>query len=312
MSKALNDAVEQETQEQAEERLKQEAIAAGDVFEPVDDDEVISGGKQQVGKTETDDKEFDAETLAAIAGDDTPRMVPHSRFNEVNEQSKASRQRVLELEEENARLKGSSSSPAPKAKEEEAPASFDFDDAEEKYSAAILDGDTSKAKQIRSDIRKQEQAAADARAEAAADRRYAANRKKDDEDRSALEFQLELAKAYAAHPFLDADSSDKDQEAIEETLVWVQHFTGKGESPAKALASAVQKVAPRYAKAQAEPKVPDPKPDLDQGLSRAGKIPAKPAGVGERASVVDVTKMSAKDIKALSAEDEARLAGNFV
>lgn len=311
MSKATTEAVEQETQEQIDERLKQEAIDAGDVFEPADDaDESDASPKGDKGAEPG--KEFDAETLAAIAGDDTPRMVPHSRFNEVNEQSKASRQRVLELEEENARLKGSSSSPAPKVKEEDATAAFDFDDAEEKYSAAILDGDTSKAKQIRADIRKQEQAAADARAEAAADRRYAANRKKDDEERSALEFRLELAKAYAAHPFLDADSSEKDQEAIEETLVWVQHFTGKGESPAKALASAVQKVAPRYAKVAPDPKATEPKPDLAQGIARSGKIPAKPTGVGERASTVDVSNMSAKDIKALSAEDEARLAGNFV
>ncbi|QHE96858.1 hypothetical protein LCG56_26910 [Pseudomonas cannabina pv. alisalensis] len=311
MSKATTEVVEQETQEQLDERLKQEAIDAGDVFDPADG--VEAGDDAPKGdKGDDTGKEFDADVLAAIAGEDTPRMIPHSRFNEVNEESKARRQRVLELEEEVARLKGSSAAPAPKEKEEQAPASFDFDEAEEKYSAAILDGDTSKAKQIRADIRKQEQAAADARAEAAADRRYAANRKKDDEERSALEFKLELAKAYAAHPFLDADSAEKDQDAIEETFVWVQHFTGKGESPAKALASAVQKVAPRYAKAAADSAQVNPKPNLAQGVERAGKIPPKAAGVGERASVVDVSKMSAKDIKALSVEDEARLAGNFV
>ncbi|MCD5994156.1 hypothetical protein KDX38_10995 [Pseudomonas sp. CDFA 602] len=303
-------AAEQETQEQIEERLRQEAIAAGDVFDPADGIDVDSGAKPPAARVEAE-SDIDPETLAAIAGDDKPRMIPHSRFNEVNEESKLHRARVLELEEELARVKGSGSAAQKPATEEKPPAEFDFDAAEESYSTAILDGDQTKAKNIRAEIRKQEQQAADARAEAAADRRYAANRQKDDQERAGLEFKLELAKAYAVHPFLDADSADKNQDAIEETLVWVQHFTGKGESPAKALASAVQKVAPRYAKV--EP-VQDatPKPDLAQGLARSQKIPAKPAGVGERAASIDVSKMSTKDIKNLSPEDEARLAGNFV
>lgn len=304
-------AAEQETQEQMEARLSQEAIEAGDVFDPADGRETDNGAenKGQEKKPEPE-PEIDAETLAAIAGEEKPKMVPHSRFNEVNEEAKAHRARVLELEEELARVKGGATAAAPK-EEKQQDQGFNFDDAEERYTAAVLDGDSTMAKQIRAEIRKEEQAAADARAEAAADRRYQANRQKDDEHVAKVEFDLELAKAYAAHPFLDSDSADKNQDAIEETLVWHQHFINKGEKPAKALASAVQKVAPRYANTEPAPAA-TPKVDVAQGLARAEKVPARAEGLGERANALDVSKMTNKDIKALSAEDEARLAGNFV
>ncbi|WP_439885643.1 hypothetical protein ACTACK_10540 [Pseudomonas syringae] len=310
--KTESSAAPQETQEEIDARLKQEAIDAGDIILNLIDGqgEQSAAAGTAVGKA---DPEIDLETLAAIAGEDKPRMIPHARFNEVNEEAKAHRARVLQLEEELARSKGSAPATAPAAQAEaDKSKEFDFDAAEESYSTAILDGDQTKAKQIRAQIRKEEQIAADARAEAAADRRYAANRQKDDQERAKLEFDLELAKAYSAHPFLDADSADKNQDAIEEVLVWVQHFTGKGETPAKALASAVGKVAPRYAPAAAVKPAEAPKPDLSQGLARSKQIPPQSAGVGERASSIDVSKMSTKDIKNLSAEDEARLAGDYV
>lgn len=303
-------AAEQETQEQIEARLKQEAIDAGDVFDPADGRETGSGAPVATGQKQSEqDPEIDPETLAAIAGEDKPKTVPHSRFNEVNEENKANRARVLELEEQLARAKGSA--PADKKTEPEQPQAYDFDDAEERYSAALLDGDQTLAKQIRGEIRKQEQDAADKRAEAAADRRYKESRQQDDEKRVKLEFDLALAKAYEAHPFLNNDSDQANHDAIDEVLVWHQSYVSKGKTPAEALAAAVEKVAPRYAK-KPEETAQAPKPDLKQAIDRANKVPPRPGGVGERASELDVSKMSAKDIKALSPEDEARLAGNFV
>lgn len=306
-----NTNAETETAEQIAQREREEAIAAGEI---VDD----AGGEQDenesesTGKTEPDedpDPDLDADTLAAIAGAEKPRMVPHARFNEVNEEAKTYRAKMLELEEELARLKGTQSAkPEPK----EAPPEFDFDDAEERYTAAVLDGETAKAKAIRSEIRAEERKAADKRAEEAADRRYKENRQKDDEQRNKLEFDLEVTKAYAAHPFLDSANADANPEAIDEALVWHSHFLSKGKTPAQALAAAVAKVAPRYTKPAEPQAAPEPKPDIAQGIQRAEKVPPRPAGVGERASVIDVSKMSTKDIKSLSPEDEARLAGDMV
>lgn len=311
-----NEAV-QETQEELEKRLAEEAALSGEDFEPTDDDSADAGantagaGAEKGAEPKKDD--IDPEVLAAIAGEDKPKMVPHQRFHEKNEEAKAHRARVLELEEELARAKGAAPS-APK-KEDPKAETFDFDAAEERYSEALLDGEKDKARQIRAEIRTQEQKAADQRAEAAADRLYKTNKAADDAARTKLEFDLELSKAYAAYPFLSNESADANPDAIDETLVWHQHFMAKGKTAAQALAAAVEKIGPRYApKASEEPgkQQEAPKPDLTKALARADKVPPKAEGVGARASTLNVAKMTAKDIKALSSEDEARLAGDVV
>ena len=312
-----NEAV-QETQEELEKRLAEEAALSGEDFEPTTDDDSgatgavkVEAGAEKASGGKSDD--IDPDVLAAIAGEDKPKMVPHARFNEVNEEAKAHRARVLALEEELARVKGAS--PAATKKEEPKVESFDFDAAEERYSEALLDGEKDKARQIRAEIRAEEQKAAEQRAEEAADRRYKTNKAADDASRTKLEFDLELSKAYAAYPFLSNESAEANPDAIDETLVWHQHFMAKGKTAAQALAAAVEKIGPRYApKAADEPgKVAEaPKPDLAKAMARADRVPPKAEGVGARATTLNVSKMTNKDIKALSAEDEARLAGDVV
>jgi len=312
----------QESQEDIDARLAEEAALSGEDYTPPDEktdvpaasaSKLTDAGANVDADAAKTKPEYDADTLAAIAGDDKPKTVPHSRFNEVNEEAKLHRARVLALEEELARMKGAAPV-APKKEEAPAPA-YDFDDAEERYAAAILDGDTGKAKSIRAEMRTKQQEEADKRAEELADRRYKTNKAADDAQRTKLEFEVELNKAYAAFPFLNADSAEKNQDAIDEVLVWQQSFLSKGGTAAEALAAAVKKIAPRFAKAADEPvqaAAVAPKPDLQKGLDRAAKVPEKPQGVGARASTLDVSKMSGKDLKALSAEDEASLAGDIV
>ncbi|MBD1554775.1 hypothetical protein [Pseudomonas typographi] len=298
----------------------QELDESGDNFVPTDDN-VETGEPEAAGQVETQKGEaeevakpdIDPETLAAIAGEEKPKMVPHARFNEVNEEAKTYRARALALEEENARLKGQA--PAAKPAEEEKPAPFDYDAAEEAYSAAVLDGDTTKARELRSQIRKQERADALAEAEAAADRRYAENKKRDDAARAKAEMELALNKVYVDFPFLDGASAVANGEAIDETLAMTNFYIGKGKSPADALAAAASRVGPRYTQPAAESAAKpaaEPKVDLQQALERERRVPAKPEGVGARVTKIDVSKMSSKDLKALSPEDEARLAGDVL
>jgi hypothetical protein len=237
-------------------------------------------------------------------------MVPHSRFNEVNEEAKTNRARVLELEELLARAKGGTA-PAV-AKDDPKPAPYDYDAAEELYSAAILDGDTAKAKTIRAEIRTNERTQAVREAEEAADRRYAANRQKDDLTRAQTERDLAIAKAYVAFPFLDSASADANQDAIDEVLALTNLYTGKGKSVGEALSAAVSKVGPRYAPAVVVKDVVDPKPDLQKGIDRAKQIPPKGAGLGTRTVTTDVRKMTGSEIKKLSKEEDARLGGDEI
>ena len=305
----------QESPEEIEARLKQEAIDSGEEFEPSGTNLVdLEPAKKDDAKPQAGDA-IDADFLESLAGDEKPKMIPHARFNEVNEESKARAARIQELELALARMEGKAEAVAPKeGKKDDAPKAFDFDAAEDLYSEAILNGDPTKAKAIRAEIRKEEQASYEARAEALADKRYDTRRAEDDAKRTKLEFDLELNKAYEAYPFLNTESAEPNANAIEEVFVWTQHFLNKGKTSAEALAAAVAKVGPAHApKDESQPaKIDPPKVDVKLGLERAAKVPAKPEGVGERASQVDISKMSAKDIKALPSDVEARLAGDMV
>lgn len=302
----------QETQEEIEARLAQEALEAGDDFEPTDDD-LLEGAATAppADKKAPVQADIDADTLAAIAGEDKPKMVPHSRFNEVNEEAKTNRARVLELEEQLARANGKVV--APPAKVEPEPVAYDYDAAEELYSAAILDGDTAKARTIRGEIRTNEKTEAIRDAEAAADRRYSANRQKDDLARAGIERDLAVAKAYVEFPFLDSTSTDANQDAIDEVLSLTNLYTSKGKPIGEALAAAVSRIGPRYAAADEVVK-PLAKniPDLEKGLERSKKVPPKAEGLGVRANTIDVRKLTGADIKKMSKEDDARLSGDEV
>lgn len=304
-----------ETPEEIEARLKQEAIDSGEDFAPSDDDLGDSDADSGAPVKPKADDAIDTEFLQSLAGEEKPKMIPHARFNEVNEESKLRAARIQELELALARMEGKAEAATPKSeKVEDKPKAFDFDAAEDLYTAAVLDGDPAKAKSIRAEIRKHEQTEFEARAEELADKRYEARRAEDDAKRTKLEFDLQLSKAYQAFPFLDAEGAEPNAAAIEETMVWTQHYLSKGKTSAEALAAAVEKVGPAHApktEGQPAPAVA-PKVDVKLGLERAAQVPAKPAGVGERASQVDVTKMSAKDIKALPSDVEARLAGDVV
>ena len=55
-----------------------------------------------------------------------------------------------------------------------------------------------------------------------------------------------------------------------------------------------------------------PSADIQKNLDRERRIPPVTPGVGARASKLDVSKMSVEDIKKLSAEDAAILAGDVL
>lgn len=291
------------------------AELAGDNFTPDTNEEAESPADKPddagAGLDSAGEQEFDADDLAAVAGDDKPKTVPHKRFNEVNEEAKANRKRVLELEEQLARATGKASANEKTEPKQEAKA-YDFDEAEERYTAAVLDGDQAGARQIRAEIRAKERAEADARADAAADKRYAQNKAKEDQARAETEKALAIAKAYEEFPFLNHEGVEPNNDAIEEVIALTNHYVSKGKTISEALTMATSKVGPRYAKAAEEEAPGKPKIDLQKQLERAGKIPAKLEGPGARSMKIDVSKLSRNDIKKLTPEQRAELEGQNV
>lgn len=290
---------------------------AGDVLESelaeADDsgDNLDAAAADASAGTEPTQAEIDAEVLAEIAGEEKPKMVPHSRFNEVNETLKAERAARLLLEEELARSRGASTKDEP-AKPKAEPEAFDYEAAEDQYAAALLDGDRTLAKQIRASIRQQEKKDYVAQAEQAADARYSQNRQQDEQKRAKTESEAALAKAYTAFPFLDSGNESANEEAIEEALALTNHYVGKGMSIGEALTAATEKVGPRYAPAGKDTPAAKPAADIAKNLERESRIPPAAAGLGARATQLDVSRMTEADIRKLSPEDEATLAGDVL
>lgn len=289
----------------------------GDDFVPTPDDEETPATPETPPAEPAGDDQGEPETKA----NDKPRMVPHARFNEVNDEYKAERERRLQLEEELARLRGEKGAaeqpPAQEApKEPEAPA-FDFDAREDAYHEAIFEGDTAKAKQIRAEIR----AAERAEAERMAQDKVKAERQAWEQEQTAAEQQrtakqaqeayaTTLATVFELHPQLDDQHESFNKETMEDVREWLQFYIAKGTDAASALSKAVARVIPD------KPAVQVPatgKADqVKRNLQADSQQPPEMLGVGERAKRTDYTKLSEAEFNKLSDEDKRRARGDFV
>lgn len=262
---------------------------------------------------EEPEEEPDLELLAELAGEGKAKMVPHARFNEVNETLKHERAERLRLEEELARARGQQ--PAAQADKPEAkPEDYDFDAAEDRYMDALLDGDKAAAATIRNEIRAAEQ------------RRFAeqsamtAKQAADEElrRRDAAEEQAAAGKVLAAaltkYPFLDHESDAADTDAIEDVIARRDLYMRQGMPFAKALATAVEKVGPRYAPQDAPVKSTRAATaeQIKRNLERERRIPAAMPGVGERGKDIDYAALSEDEFDALSEQDKRKARGDFV
>ena len=262
---------------------------------------------------EESSEEPDLELLAELAGEGKAKMVPHARFNEVNETLKHERAERLRLEEELARARGQQ--PAAQADKSEAkPEEYDFAEAEDRYMDALLDGDKAAAAAIRNEIRAAEQ------------RRFAeqsaltAKQAADEElrRRDAAEEQTAagkvLAAALAKYPFLDHESDAADADAIEDVIARRDLYMRQGMPFAKALATAVEKVGPRYAPQDAPAKSTRTATteQIKRNLERERRIPAAMPGVGERGKDIDYAALSEDEFDALSEQDKRKARGDFV
>lgn len=268
-----------------------------------------------------DDPELDADALAELAGEGSKsKVVPHARFHEVNESLKREREERLRLEEENARLKGAA--PKPEEQKSETPAAYDFDSAEDRFMEAMMEGDTDKAKQIRREIRAEELKLFESKA--GQDAKKAAEEELLKRDQSAENERLQkvLNEALAKYPFLNNESEQANQDAIEDVIARRDYYLRQGMSPSKAVAAAVEKIAPRYAPAADDPDDDKGRPvkgkpmlgkeKIERNVERQGKIPPVMPGVGERGRDVDYANLSEDEFDALPEAEKRKARGDFV
>lgn len=298
-----------------------------DLIDDSDEDDGDEGGDEDRGDEvdpsiadegepapgEAPSEEPDLELLAELAGEGKAKMVPHARFNEVNETLKHERAERLRLEEELARARGQQ--PAVQAdKPEPKPEGYDFDAAEDRYMDALLDGDKAAAAKIRNEIRAAEQRRFEEQsaltAKQAADEEL---RRRDAAEEQAVAGKV-LAAALAKYPFLDHESDAADADAIEDVIARRDLYMRQGMPFAKALATAVEKVGPRYAPQDAPAKSPRTATteQIKRNLERERRIPAAMPGVGERGKDIDYATLSEDEFDALSEQDKRKARGDFV
>lgn len=292
-----------------------------EVDDPADDDD----GEAEPDKKPPVEEEIDADDLADLAGEDKKKssMVPHARFNEVNKSWQEERAERLRLEEEVARLRGSTPKAADKP-EPEVPA-FDFDDAEKRMMTAQYEGDQDAAMAIRKEIRVAERAELERLADERAERLYTERKAKEDaalaEKQKAQEqtaLQAAAAKAVENYPFLDSDSPEANEEAIEEVIALRDHFLSKGQSATDALMKAVGRVGARYAAAPDDEPVIDKKKatltaeQIQRNLDREKRIPSRDAGVGERANKINYEDLTEEQFDNLPDAEKRKARGDLV
>jgi len=232
---------------------------------------------------------------------DEPR-IPKKRFDEINERRKAAERRLAELEAER------------KASDPGQYVDFDFDAKEELYAQHVLDGDLAKAKEIRAEIRRAEQAAFEKMAE---------NRAMKVGERQKLQSELDstIVELNAAYPVYDPSSPSYDQDVVDETLELQRGFIDRGYTPAVALRRAaeyvaavngLQPAAEMTAVAEPEKVVPIKKPDIAKKIAAAEKQPPKQQGRNSASeALLDLDSMSEEEFDALPESKRRALRGDM-
>jgi hypothetical protein len=286
----------------------------GDDVDPaLTDDDESDAAKDD---NQEEEEELDPEALAELAGDGgKAKMVPHARFNEVNETLKQERAARLLLEEELARTKGQV--PAPAVEKPGDTQAYDFDAAEDRYMDAILEGDKDLAKSIRAEIRTEEKKQYSEQTAQTAQKAADTELKKRDAESEQAETQKVLTVAITKYPFLNHQGEEADAEAIEEVIARRDLYMKQGMSLSKALATAVEKVAPRYAPQEQEPEKPKGKKvasveQIERNLEREKRIPSAMPGVGERGKDIDYANLSEDEFDALPDAEKRKARGDFV
>lgn len=283
---------------------------------PADDDLDEDDDEEEEGDEEEESalSDEDAALLAELAGDPKKSgMVPHSRFNEVNNALKSERAERLRLEEELARSRGQAK-PAEEVKPEPAPAAFDFDDAEDRYAEALLEGDKALAKAIRTEIRTEERKQYAIEAQQTVREQTQQERDEAAAAQQKADIGAAVNAAYAKYPVLDPSNNAHDSEALLDVVAHRDLLISRGIPPAKAIAQAVERIGSRLEPAtKPKPgKLEMTRDQLDRNLDREKQIPARTGGIGERSKAIDYASLTDEEYDKLSDDERRAARGDFV
>ena len=209
------------------------------------------------------DPEFLRQLAEQEGGDKPPATVPYARVAELSAHNKQL-ENALAIAAEALKVAGGGKTPA--AATEAAPA-FNLRDQVKARNAALLEGDEDKAADIDLAIEEWRNNTLRAQARQEAMQDFAAS-----QEQTAVE--AVVADAFTKYTFLSSDSSDYNKEALDDVMMYRDRYLKDGEKLSVAVAKAVAKVAPMYAKAEDLPAAGD----LPAGeVGKDGKVSAAAA-----------------------------------
>lgn len=218
------------------------------------------------GEGEGDDGDpVDPALLAELAGEGggkTPKVVPYARLAEVTAQNA----KLMELLDGFATGRLSTGKPAEAAATADTTPAFDMKAQIKARNAALLEGDEDKAAEIDLAIEEYRNTTIRQAARQEAMQDFTAAQQK-----AALDGIV--TEAFGKYTFLNDQSEDYNEEALDEVMMYRNHYLTKGDSLPQALAKAIEKVCPQYVEGGGEG-------DGDGGEG-AGK-PAAAAAAGKR------------------------------
>lgn len=286
-----------------------------DVDDEEDEDDIDEDEDEDDEDLGDDDSSDDSED-----GEKDKGRIPRSRLNEVIAQrdaERAERERALERADRLEAMveKLISSNATGKDEDVEKAPKYDFDAAEEKYIDLILEGEVKEALQLRKEI----------------------NQAKEDEFKNTIEsvrtsttdsvlseskFDAAVEAMEAKYPFLNYDSDDYNEEAVESVNALMSGYMSSGISKVEALNKAVKQMAPIYEKEPEADKEklggkpkrkPTPKNDRKRNAKAAkaqpSKSPGRKAGT-EDLDTIQVSKLSDRDFSKLTDREKRILRGD--
>jgi len=305
-----DEVIEEEDQDEDEEGLDEDDEDQSEDDQEDEDQE----DEDQGDRGEESDEEGEDEV------EEEDKRIPRSRLNQVIKQRDEEKQRSIWLEQQLERLIENGTKKEVKEEEEvEKPPEYDFDTSEEKYVDLLIEGDTKGAAALRREINKAQQASFEHKFKIVKEEAQQTAKTESTESIEQDRFDSLVDNYENKHSFLDLDSDDYNEEAVETVNTLMAGFQAQGKTKSQALKAAVTKVAPMYKKES--PKVEPRKKGLGNrkqvARKKAAKAsqqqPAKNSGKKTADRDLDelsISSLSEKDFNSLSEKEKKILRGD--
>jgi hypothetical protein len=246
---------------------------------------------------------------AVVEEEDTApkqHMIPKRRLDDVVAKQRKAEQELADIRKELAEAKATAS----------AKPAVDIHALSKQHGEALLDGDLDKAADINDEIIAAISQNPVAPPPMDIDSIYA-------EVEAKLEFKAAIATVFGAHPELDHDSDQFDEDLNAEAMVFQQAYLNQGHSPAEAVhrasKAAITMLRPELlatkeapAKPAAVPRATNVKGNVAASNAQPPKMDQGESGGTTSSQMVDITKLTDEEFDALPEATRARMRGDLV